>query len=98
MRLRSAAMETRAERPGDHEAVRDVHRRAFDGGHGDVAARPAGSAAGAGLGFGKPSPRIPDAAVRAVTFTAHEPWTTGTLVHPATFRELDRVGLRDQHA
>ena len=48
-----------------------------------------------GLGFRKPSLRIPDGAFQVVGLAAYEPWMTGTLVYPDTFWRLDCVGLRD---
>ena len=54
-----------------------------------------GFEAGARLGFRKPSLRIPDVAFQARRLAAHEPWMTGTLVHPDTFWRYDAVGLRD---
>lgn len=52
------------------------------------------SAAG-GLGFTKPSARIPDPAFQAVLLPAYEPWMTGALVYCEPFWTLDCVGLRD---
>jgi putative acetyltransferase len=57
-----------------------------------------GFAAGAGLGFRKPSLRIPDAAFQALRLPAYEPWMTGTLVYPEPFWRHDAVGLRDPDA
>ena len=57
-----------------------------------------GFVAGAGLGFRKPSLRIPDAAFQVVCLGAHEPWMTGTLVYAHEFWDLDAVGLRDPDA
>jgi putative acetyltransferase len=53
---------------------------------------------GGGLGFRRPSLRIPEAAFQVVTLSAYEPWMTGTLIYPATFWEHDCVGLRDPDA
>lgn len=50
---------------------------------------------GSAHGFGRPSPRIPDAAFQVVRFAAHEPWMTGPLVYCDPFWTLDAVGLRD---
>jgi putative acetyltransferase len=50
---------------------------------------------GAGLGFRKPSLRIPDGAFQVIRFPAHEPWMTGTLVYAEPFWRHDAVGLRD---
>jgi putative acetyltransferase len=50
---------------------------------------------GTGLGFRKPSLRIPDAGFQAVRLSAYEPWMSGTLVYSATFWDHDCVGLRD---
>jgi putative acetyltransferase len=50
---------------------------------------------GAGLGFRKPSLRIPDPAFQALPLAAHEPWMTGTLVYSEVFWRHDAVGLRD---
>jgi putative acetyltransferase len=47
-----------------------------------------------GLGFRKPSLRIPDGAFQVVRFPAHEPWMTGTLVYAEPFWRHDSVGLR----
>lgn len=55
-------------------------------------------AAGEPLGFGKPSPRIPDAAFQVALLPAYEPWMTGALVYPETFWRFDAVGLRDAAA
>ncbi len=54
-----------------------------------------GFTCGEGLGFRKPSLRIPDAAFQAVRLPAYEPWMTGTFVYSQTFWEHDAVGLRD---
>jgi len=53
---------------------------------------------GDGLGFRKPSLRIPDAAFQAITLPAYEPWMTGTLVYAEAFWQHDAVGLRDPNA
>lgn len=50
---------------------------------------------GAGLGFLKPSLRIPDAAFQARCLDAYEPWMTGTLVYAHEFWDFDSVGLRE---
>ncbi|WP_026922591.1 GNAT family N-acetyltransferase [Glycomyces arizonensis] len=50
---------------------------------------------GGGLGFRKPSLRIPDAAFQVYPLAAHEPWMTGTLVYSPVFWQHDCVGLRD---
>ncbi|WP_369136821.1 GNAT family N-acetyltransferase [Modestobacter versicolor] len=50
--------------------------------------------AGAGLGFRRPSLRVPEPAFQAVLLPAHEPWMTGTLVYPDVFWRHDAVGLR----
>lgn len=60
--------------------------------------RGAGFVAGDGLGFRKPSLRIPDAAFQVVRLPAYEPWMTGTLVYPQLWWDHDAVGLRDPHA
>jgi putative acetyltransferase len=49
---------------------------------------------GAGLGFRKPSLRIPDAGFQALKLPGYEPWMTGTLVYDAAFWRNDCVGLR----
>jgi putative acetyltransferase len=54
-----------------------------------------GFVAGGGLGFRKPSLRIPDAAFQVRALSAYEPWMTGTLVYSATFWDHDCVGLRE---
>lgn len=51
---------------------------------------------GDGLGFRKPSLRIPDFAFQAKRLPAYKPWMTGTLVYSEVFWEHDSVGLRDQ--
>lgn len=48
-----------------------------------------------GLGFRKPSLRIPDAAFQAARLAAYEAWMTGTLVYSQTFWDCDAVGLRN---
>ncbi|MET9907007.1 N-acetyltransferase [Streptomyces sp. NPDC006476] len=53
---------------------------------------------GGGLGFRKPSLRIPDAAFQVIRFPEHEPWMTGTLVYAEPFWRHDAVGLRDPEA
>jgi putative acetyltransferase len=50
---------------------------------------------GGGLGFRKPSLRIPDVAFQAFKLPAYKPWMTGTLVYAETFWRHDCVGLRD---
>jgi putative acetyltransferase len=50
---------------------------------------------GAGLGFRRPSLRIPDPAFQALPLPAHQPWMTGTLVYSEIFWRHDVVGLRD---
>jgi len=45
--------------------------------------------------FGKPSPRIPDAAFQVVRLSAYEPWMTGNHVYSRAFWENDCVGLRE---
>ena len=50
---------------------------------------------GDGLGFRKPSLRIPDPAFQVLTLPAYEPWMTGTLVYAEAFWRNDCVGLRD---
>jgi putative acetyltransferase len=54
-----------------------------------------GFAAGRGLGFRRPSLRIPEPAFQARVLPAYEPWMTGTLVYRQAFWDLDLVGLRD---
>ena len=54
-----------------------------------------GFARGDGLGFRKPSLRIPDAAFQAIRLPACEPWMTGTFVYSEPFWRHDSVGLRD---
>ncbi|MFB6808719.1 GNAT family N-acetyltransferase [Streptomyces sp. NPDC056387] len=53
---------------------------------------------GGGLGFRKPSLRIPDGAFQVIRFPEHEPWMTGTLVYAEPFWRHDAVGLRDPNA
>lgn len=57
-----------------------------------------GFAPGEGLGFRKPSLRIPDGAFQAIRLPKHEPWMTGTLVYAEPFWRHDAVGLRDPGA
>jgi putative acetyltransferase len=57
-----------------------------------------GFAAGGGLGFRKPSLRIPDDGFQIVRLPAYEPWMTGTLVYSEPFWRHDAVGLRDTDA
>ncbi|MFI1535294.1 GNAT family N-acetyltransferase [Streptomyces anandii] len=57
-----------------------------------------GFAPGGGLGFRKPSLRIPDGAFQVVGLPAYEPWMTGTLVYAEPFWRHDAVGLRDPDA
>ncbi|MEO9151084.1 MAG: N-acetyltransferase [Lapillicoccus sp.] len=52
--------------------------------------RPAG-----GLGFRRPSLRIPEPAFQVWPLAAYEPWMTGTLVYHRAFWDHDSVGLRD---
>jgi putative acetyltransferase len=54
-----------------------------------------GFVAGAGMGFRKPSLRIPDAGFQVVPLAAYQPWMTGTLVYAAPFWEHDLVGRRE---
>lgn len=53
-----------------------------------------GFAAGASLGYRRPSLRIPEAAFQAMNLPAREPWMTGTLVYSHVFWDHDAVGLR----
>lgn len=53
---------------------------------------------GDGLGFRKPSLRIPDGAFQALALPSYEPWMTGTLVYAEAFWQHDAVGLRDPNA
>ncbi|MBE1877214.1 GNAT family N-acetyltransferase [Myceligenerans pegani] len=53
---------------------------------------------GGGLGFRRPSLRIPEAAFQAVRLPAYESWMTGTLVYSEPFWRHDAVGLRDPGA
>jgi putative acetyltransferase len=46
------------------------------------------------LGFGRPSPRIPEAAFMACLLPAYEPSLSGALVYPDAFWRHDCVGLR----
>jgi putative acetyltransferase len=54
-----------------------------------------GFRAGSGLGFRKPSLRIPDEGFQALRLPSHEPWMTGTLVYSPVFWDHDLVGLRE---
>jgi putative acetyltransferase len=53
---------------------------------------------GGGLGFRRPSLRIPDGAFQVHRLPAYEPWMTGTLVYTESFWRHDAVGLRDPDA
>jgi putative acetyltransferase len=53
-----------------------------------------GFAAGGGMGFRKPSLRIPDDAFQVVRLPEYAPWMTGTLVYSEPFWRHDTVGLR----
>lgn len=55
---------------------------------------PLGFRPGAGLGFRRPSLRIPPAAFQVRLSAGYEEWMTGTLVHDPLFWDLDAVGLR----
>jgi putative acetyltransferase len=46
-------------------------------------------------GFGKPSPRIPDAGFQVAELPGAQDWMKGALVYPDVFWDLDLVGLRD---
>ena len=82
-------MDLREELPGDTEAVRVVHRRAF-GDDGWVAELVDG------LRESTASPLSLVAAVDGVfKLPAYEPWMTGTLVYAEAFWRHDAVGLRD---
>jgi putative acetyltransferase len=50
----------------------------------------------AGLGFRKPSLRIPDPGFQVMPLPAYEPWMTGTLVYSQVFWDHDVVGVRDR--
>lgn len=50
---------------------------------------------GGGLGFRRPSLRIPDGAFQVLRLPEYEPWMTGTLVYTEPFWRHDAVGLRD---
>ncbi|NEA47379.1 N-acetyltransferase [Streptomyces sp. SID10815] len=50
---------------------------------------------GGGLGFRKPSLRIPDGAFQVLALPDHQPWMTGTLVYSEPFWRHDAVGLRE---
>ena len=51
---------------------------------------------GSGLGFRRPSLRIPEPAFLVRRLPSCQPWMTGTLVYAETFWQLDCVGLRDE--
>lgn len=57
-----------------------------------------GFAPGGGLGFRRPSLRIPDGAFQAIRLPQYEPWMTGTLVYADPFWRHDAIGLRDPNA
>ncbi|MCZ7418700.1 N-acetyltransferase [Verrucosispora sp. WMMA2121] len=54
-----------------------------------------GFAAAGGLGFRRPSLRIPAPAFQVARLSGYEPWMTGTFVYSATFWQQDCVGLRE---
>ncbi|MEW2250558.1 N-acetyltransferase [Streptomyces sp. NPDC006975] len=54
-----------------------------------------GFSPGGGLGFRKPSLRIPDGAFQVLKLPEYEPWMTGTLVYAEAFWRHDAVGLRE---
>lgn len=54
-----------------------------------------GFAAAEPLGFGRPSPRIPEPAFQVALLDAHEEWMMGPLVYGEPFWTHDCVGLRD---
>jgi len=47
------------------------------------------------LGFGRPSPRIPEVAFQVALLPAWEVWMVGPLVYCEAFWSTDTVGLRD---
>jgi putative acetyltransferase len=47
------------------------------------------------VGFGRPSPRIPESAFQVALLPAWEPWMVGPLVYCDAFWSTDTVGLRD---
>jgi putative acetyltransferase len=47
------------------------------------------------LGFGRPSPRVPDPAFQVALLPAWQPWMVGPLVYCEAFWSTDTVGLRD---
>ncbi|MDG5801730.1 N-acetyltransferase [Streptomyces ossamyceticus] len=53
---------------------------------------------GGGLGFRRPSLRIPEGAFQVHKLPEYEPWMTGTLVYTEPFWRHDAVGLRDPKA
>jgi len=55
-----------------------------------------GFVAGSGLGFRRPSLRIPEAAFQVLPLPAYGPGLTGMLVYHRAFWDHDAVGLRDQ--
>ncbi|MFI5710575.1 GNAT family N-acetyltransferase [Kribbella sp. NPDC051620] len=57
-----------------------------------------GFEAGGGLGFRRPSLRIPEGAFQVFRLPEYERWMTGTLVYPDTFWRHDSVGLRSPDA
>ena len=54
-----------------------------------------GFEAAEGLGFRRPSLRIPEPAFQVIRMPGWEPWMSGTLVYSRVFWDLDCVGLRD---
>lgn len=56
---------------------------------------PRGFSAATPLGFGSPSPRIPERAFQVARLPAYEAWMTGTFVYCDAFWTHDAVGLRD---
>jgi hypothetical protein len=89
-------METRPERPDDHDRVDAVIRAAF-GDHGEIVGHVMFTASLLDAPR-RPSLRIPEAAFQALELPAHEPWMTGTHVYAAAFWSHDAVGLRDDPA
>ncbi len=53
-----------------------------------------GFAAAEPLGFGRPSPRIPEAAFQVALLDGHEEWMSGPVVYAEPFWTHDCVGLR----
>ena len=84
-------------RHGLHELMQRPEPLVFLEGSPNYYARFGFEAAG-GLGFRRPSLRIPEVAFQVIQLPKYEPWMTGTLVYSRVFWDLDCVGLRPEVA